>query len=75
MKEKRTTPNLRNMMSRNRNFVFQEILILQKLQFLKNINPFLKCNQFCWNEEDNDVQENVDNDVQNDSYQVINEPG
>ena len=35
MKEKRTTPNLRNMMSRNRNFVFQEILILQKLQFLK----------------------------------------
>ena len=36
----------------------------------------LNCyNLFLKNEEDNDVQENVDNDEQNDSYQVINEPG
>jgi len=53
---------------------FSRNLNLKKLQFLKNINPFMQSHKFSKNEEDNDVQENVDNDVQNDSYQVISEP-
>ena len=42
---------------------------------LKMITLLYCYNLFLKNEEDNDVQENVDNDEQNDSYQVINESG
>ena len=49
--------------------------ISRKLQLFENDNPFNCYNLFLKNEEDNDVKENVDNDEQNDSYQVINEPG
>ena len=42
IKEKRTTPNFRNMMSRTRTFVFQEILIFTKTTILEKYQPFFE---------------------------------